>query len=100
VSDIKGLIHSHSTWSDGAYSIEAMAKELIRQGFEYLVISDHSKAASYANGLDEMRIMQQHKEIDKLNKQLAPFISIKVLSVIFWVMAQWIIAMKYFLLLI
>ena len=73
VSDIKGLIHSHSTWSDGAYSIEAMAKELIGQGFEYLVISDHSKAASYANGLDEMRIMQQHKEIDKLNEELAPF---------------------------
>jgi DNA polymerase (family 10) len=73
VSDIKGLIHSHSTWSDGAYSIEAMAKELIRQGFEYLVISDHSKAASYANGLDENRILQQHREIDKLNEQLAPF---------------------------
>jgi DNA polymerase (family 10) len=71
--DIRGLIHSHSTWSDGAHSLEDMAQELIRLGFEYLVISDHSKAAYYANGLDEKRILAQHKEIDALNKQLAPF---------------------------
>lgn len=71
--DIRGLIHSHSTWSDGAHSIEDMAQELIELGFEYLVISDHSKAAYYANGLDEKRILAQHKEIDALNKQLAPF---------------------------
>ncbi|RYZ62604.1 MAG: hypothetical protein EOO14_01850, partial [Chitinophagaceae bacterium] len=45
---IKGLIHSHSNWSDGAYTIEQMAEELIRTGFEYLVISDHSKSAYYA----------------------------------------------------
>jgi DNA polymerase (family X) len=72
-SEIKGLIHSHSTWSDGAYSIEDMAEELIDLGFEYLVISDHSKAAYYANGLDEKRIQEQHKEIDALNAKLAPF---------------------------
>ena len=73
VRDIKGLIHSHSTWSDGAYKIEEMANELISLGFEYLVISDHSKAASYANGLSEERIKEQHREIDALNKKLAPF---------------------------
>mgnify|MGYP003575362846 CR=1 FL=1 len=73
VKDIKGLIHSHSTWSDGGYKIEEMANELISLGFEYLVISDHSKAASYANGLSEERIIEQHKEIDTLNKKLAPF---------------------------
>jgi DNA polymerase (family X) len=72
-SQVKGLIHSHSTWSDGGHSLEAMAKELIQLGFEYLVISDHSKAAFYANGLSEERIIEQHKQIDELNKQLAPF---------------------------
>ena len=72
-SDIKGLIHSHSNWSDGAYTIEQMAKELIALGFEYLVISDHSKAAFYANGLSEEKIIEQHRLIDQLNKQLAPF---------------------------
>ncbi|RYF80262.1 MAG: PHP domain-containing protein [Chitinophagaceae bacterium] len=72
-SDIKGLIHSHSNWSDGAYTIEQMAEELIRLGFEYLVISDHSKAAFYANGLSEERITEQHRYINELNKKLHPF---------------------------
>jgi len=72
-NQVKGLIHSHSTWSDGAYTIEAMAEELIELGFEYLVISDHSKAAFYANGLAEEKIKEQHKHIEKLNKQLKPF---------------------------
>ena len=70
---IKGLIHSHSNWSDGAYTIEEMASELINLGFEYLVISDHSKAAYYANGLTEQRIKEQHRYIDELNQKLAPF---------------------------
>ena len=72
-NSIKGLIHSHSNWSDGAYTIEEMATELINLGFEYLVISDHSKAAYYANGLTEQRIKEQHRYIDELNKKLAPF---------------------------
>ena len=72
-NEIKGLIHSHSNWSDGAYTIEQMAEELIKMGFEYLVISDHSKAAYYANGLTEQRIKQQHEYIDELNHKLAPF---------------------------
>lgn len=71
--DIKGLIHSHSNWSDGSYTIEEMANELINLGFEYLVISDHSKAAYYANGLTEQRIREQHRYIDDLNKKFAPF---------------------------
>lgn len=72
-SDIKGLIHSHSNWSDGGHTIEDMAAELIRLGFEYLVLSDHSKAAFYANGLTEQRIREQHRYIDELNSKLAPF---------------------------
>lgn len=72
-SSIKGLIHSHSNWSDGAYTIEEMAEELIARGFEYLVISDHSKAAYYANGLSEQRIQEQHRYIDTLNKKFHPF---------------------------
>jgi DNA polymerase (family 10) len=72
-NEIKGLIHSHSNWSDGAYTIEQMATELIKLGFEYLVISDHSKAAYYANGLTEQRIKEQHHYIDELNQKLTPF---------------------------
>ena len=76
-TDIKGIIHSHSTWSDGIHSIEEMAKAAIEKGFEYLVISDHSKSAFYANGLSIERILAQHKEIDALNKKLAPFVIFK-----------------------
>ena len=72
-TDIKGIVHSHSKWSDGASSIEEMAVAAQQQGFEYLVLSDHSKSAFYANGLQEERIIAQHIEIDALNKQLAPF---------------------------
>ncbi len=71
--DIKGIIHSHSTWSDGAETIEKMAKAAIEKGYEYLVISDHSQSAYYANGLTPERIAKQHIEIDALNTQLAPF---------------------------
>ena len=72
-SDIKGIIHSHSNWSDGSFSIEQMATAAIVKGFEYLVISDHSKSAFYANGLQEERIRAQHYQIDELNGKLAPF---------------------------
>jgi DNA polymerase (family 10) len=71
--DIKGLIHSHSNWSDGVNTIEEMATELVKRGFEYLVISDHSKAAAYANGLSVERINEQHLYIDELNQKLKPF---------------------------
>ena len=76
-SDIKGIIHSHSTWSDGIHTIEQMAVAAKEQGYEYLIISDHSKSAFYANGLQADRIMAQHKEIDALNKKLAPFVIFK-----------------------
>ncbi len=71
--DIRGIIHSHSTWSDGADTIEKMALAAIAAGYEYLVISDHSQAAQYAGGLSPERIAAQHAEIDALNAKLAPF---------------------------
>ncbi len=72
-SDIKGIIHSHSKWSDGSDTIEAMAKAAQAQGLEYLVISDHSKTAAYAQGLSEEQIKAQHEQIDELNRKFAPF---------------------------
>jgi len=72
-SNIKGIIHSHSKWSDGGYTLEEMATAAISKGFEYLVISDHSQAAGYAGGLRPEKIIQQHEETDRLNEKLAPF---------------------------
>ena len=72
-NDIRGIIHSHSTWSDGVNNIEQMAKAAIAKGLEYLVLSDHSQSAFYAGGLKPERIAAQHQEIDALNAKLAPF---------------------------
>ncbi len=72
-NDIRGIIHSHSTWSDGVNTIEQMAKAAIAKGLEYLVLSDHSQSAFYAGGLKPDRIAAQHQEIDALNAKLAPF---------------------------
>ncbi|MEO6537030.1 MAG: helix-hairpin-helix domain-containing protein [Ferruginibacter sp.] len=71
--DIKGIIHCHSNWSDGSNTIEEMAKAARQRGMEYLVISDHSKSAFYAQGLNEEKIKAQHLYIDELNESLKPF---------------------------
>ena len=76
-NQIKGIIHSHSNWSDGSNTLEEMAIAAHEKGYEYLVISDHSRAAFYANGLHPDRILAQHREIERLNKQLAPFVIFK-----------------------
>ncbi|MCY7422529.1 MAG: PHP domain-containing protein [Chitinophagaceae bacterium] len=73
VCDIRGIIHTHSNWSDGSNTIEEMARGAMDKGFEYLVISDHSKSAFYANGLYPDRIKAQHQLIRELNEELAPF---------------------------
>ncbi len=73
LSDIRGIIHTHTTWSDGVNSVEEMARACQTRGYEYLVISDHSKAAAYANGLSEARIREQHAEIDAVNKKFTGF---------------------------
>jgi DNA polymerase (family 10) len=54
-------------------TIADMAKACIDKGYEYLVLSDHSQSAYYANGLTPERIAKQHIEIDELNAKLAPF---------------------------
>jgi DNA polymerase (family 10) len=71
--DITAIIHSHSNWSDGVHTLEQMATHAKQQGLQYLVISDHSKTAFYANGLSEDRIRAQHQQVDELNAKLAPF---------------------------
>lgn len=72
-TDIKGVLHNHSTYSDGLHSLREMATYTQSQGFEYLGMSDHSKSAFYANGLQVERVFAQMEEIDQLNAELAPF---------------------------
>ena len=72
-SDIKGVIHSHTTYSDGLNTVKEMADYSQSLGYQYIGITDHSKAAFYANGLKPDRVLAQMEEIDALNSQLAPF---------------------------
>ncbi|MEO1437103.1 MAG: helix-hairpin-helix domain-containing protein [Bacteroidota bacterium] len=72
-ADIRGVVHSHSTYSDGLHTLREMAIEARDRGFGYLVITDHSQSAFYANGLKPERVEAQLLEIDQLNQELAPF---------------------------
>ncbi len=72
-SHLKGILHNHSTWSDGKHSLREMAEHCRDMGFEYLGMSDHSRTAFYAGGLEIERIKQQQEEIDQLNREMAPF---------------------------
>ncbi|MBI3856498.1 MAG: DNA polymerase/3'-5' exonuclease PolX [Planctomycetes bacterium] len=77
---LKGVFHTHSTWSDGTAEIEAMAEKARSMGLRYMGLSDHSKAAAYANGLDEARLAKQMKEIDRLNRKWKDFRILKGLE--------------------
>lgn len=70
--DLKGTLHCHTRASDGEASLEEMAAAAGALGYQYLGIGDHSKAAFYANGLDEKRLAQQWEEIDRYNRQGGP----------------------------
>jgi DNA polymerase (family 10) len=74
ITDLKGSLHNHSTWSDGINTLEEMALYCRDEmQLEYLGICDHSKSAFYAKGLSIERVLQQHQEVDRLNQQLNGF---------------------------
>jgi DNA polymerase (family 10) len=73
LTELKGILHNHTTYSDGSNSLTEMAEYAKALGYQYLGICDHSQSAQYAGGLKPEAIYKQQAEIDKLNKSLAPF---------------------------
>ncbi|WP_027955196.1 DNA polymerase/3'-5' exonuclease PolX [Halobacillus kuroshimensis] len=71
--DIRSDLHMHSTWSDGAQSIKEMAERAKEKGYDYIVITDHSKYLRVANGLNEKRLREQRKEIEEINETMEDF---------------------------
>ena len=65
--DMLGVVHNHSTYSDGLHTLKEMSDYTRDNGFQYLVMSDHSKAAFYADGLKEDQVEAQWADIDQIN---------------------------------
>ncbi|QQK80992.1 DNA polymerase/3'-5' exonuclease PolX [Salicibibacter cibi] len=77
LQQVKGDLHMHTVWSDGANSIEEMIKAAIERGYTYMAITDHSRFLQVANGLSEARVLRQQEEIRAANEK---FDNIRILS--------------------
>ena len=71
--DIRGVLHCHTDYSDGAATIEEMAIAARERGWDYIGISDHSESAFYAGGLKRDKLLRQREEIHRLNAQMKDF---------------------------
>ena len=81
LSDIRGDLHVHSTWTDGTASIEEMAEAARAVGYEYIALTDHSRRIAMVHGLDTARLLQQAEEIDRLNARLEGITILKGIEV-------------------
>jgi DNA polymerase (family 10) len=72
-ADLLGVLHVHTTYSDGLHTLRQMCERARDLGYQYIGITDHSQSAFYANGLKPDRLLQQWDEIDALNAEMGPF---------------------------
>jgi DNA polymerase (family 10) len=72
-TDLRGEVHAHSTYSDGRNSIEEMARAAAERGYEYIVMTDHSKSLTVAHGLDKKRLAEQAEEVARVNGSMNGF---------------------------
>jgi len=71
LADLRGDLHSHSTWTDGRASIEEMAKSAQAAGLEYFALTDHSQRLAMVHGLDPLRLREQWGEIEAVGARLS-----------------------------
>ena len=72
-ADILGVIHNHTSYSDGMHSLREMAEGARARGYAYIAVCDHSRTAAYAHGLSVERVLEQQEEIDALNARYDDF---------------------------
>ena len=73
LSDLRGDLHSHTTWSDGSHTIEQMAEAARSRGFSYLAITDHSTGLGVVSGVGESELEEQRRIVDELNSRWSDF---------------------------
>jgi len=77
LEDLLGVLHNHTTDSDGAATVEEMAAAARDQGWSFFGVADHSPVASYANGVSAERLRDQWRRIDELNGSMPGFRTVK-----------------------
>ena len=73
LDDLHGDLHAHTNWSDGHHDLEALVEAAHRKGYEYVIVSDHSRSSTVAHGLSEERLIEQIGQIRALNKKYTNF---------------------------
>ena len=73
LAHIRGDLQLHTTWSDGAHSLADLAAGVQAKGYQYMAVTDHSKSATVAGGMDEARTVQMIAEVRSLNRRLKGF---------------------------
>lgn len=73
LDDIRGDLQLHTTWSDGAHSLADLAAGVRAKGYQYMAVTDHSKSATVAGGMDEARVVQMIAEVRALNARVRGF---------------------------
>ncbi len=79
--DLKGIFHVHTTYSDGRSSLADIVQRARELGYSYIAITDHSRSAFYANGLNEEKLLEQWEEIEALNKKYGDITVLKGIEV-------------------
>jgi len=80
-TDILGMLHCHTRWSDGSNSVAEMAEAARKRGYRYLAICDHSQSSHVANGLSADRVREQWEEIETVNRSMEDFVVLKGIEV-------------------
>ncbi|MFP4198642.1 MAG: DNA polymerase/3'-5' exonuclease PolX [Halanaerobium sp.] len=73
LQDIKGDLHLHSRYSDGAFTIKEMAEAAKKRGYQYIAVTDHSRSLTVASGMSTAELKEQLQEIDQLNQEISDF---------------------------
>jgi DNA polymerase (family 10) len=77
LKDVRGDLHMHTKRTDGHDTIEELVEAARRRGYDYIAITDHSKHVTVAHGLKPAQVLEQVREIDKINKRLKGFTVLK-----------------------